>query len=539
MSVRRSSVRRPLGPPIVTGSCDPRSEGIRRRRLQVMLTLAQQSRGWTRRELARALGRDPSNLSNRSGLPKADVAWNLARVLDWSVAEVLDPLCAESVDVVREDADGAEIARCFADGRMVTASALLREWLRVGFSDVDDGVSATQFRLASASLHLDEARLAAALAATIGFTPTAGPPSSSAPDPNGTPVQAVGPLVDSGGLPGGPASDPPTGDSAGDSAGRRPGAIPAAARIVYALALHRLWSCGQCEATVVDAAFVRCSGRDVATVDSLLRSVGLPASGVGLIDAARASMRAVTSVTETMQALRDSSSALASAMLRASTIQRAHEDDDQTSRARARRSGCTEAGRTESAANPEPRCAADAASLDRLRLEVWRGALLVSRMVLRPADSAPFELPLAFDWAPEGALEGALDGPGADAERDHTVEIDSLAPGSSANTPERAVLDASTRRMLLQSVADLIAAIGTAAARLDDWVLRERWFTLEAARRKGHARWSGSVAPWVLDAKELDTVSGLLGRFSHVRAVAWPLLDIGASVRPSARSQPE
>lgn len=61
----------------------------RRRRLAHLLELAQNYRGWSRRELARALGRDPTKLIPGSGIPKLDLVVDLAAVLDWSVEDVV------------------------------------------------------------------------------------------------------------------------------------------------------------------------------------------------------------------------------------------------------------------------------------------------------------------------------------------------------------------------------------------------------------------------------------------------------------------
>ncbi len=57
-------------------------------RLERLLNLAQAYRGWTRRELARSLGRDPTKLLPSSGNPKLDLVVNLADALDWPVEEV-------------------------------------------------------------------------------------------------------------------------------------------------------------------------------------------------------------------------------------------------------------------------------------------------------------------------------------------------------------------------------------------------------------------------------------------------------------------
>ncbi|UCD74952.1 MAG: hypothetical protein JSV91_14335 [Phycisphaerales bacterium] len=61
----------------------------RRRRLAQLLDLAQTYRGWTRKELARALRRDPTKLIPGSGIPKLDLVVDLAGVLDWPVGVVI------------------------------------------------------------------------------------------------------------------------------------------------------------------------------------------------------------------------------------------------------------------------------------------------------------------------------------------------------------------------------------------------------------------------------------------------------------------
>ena len=56
----------------------------RRIKLARLLGLAQSYRGWTRKELARSLGRDPTKLIPGSGIPKLDLVVSLAGVLDCS-----------------------------------------------------------------------------------------------------------------------------------------------------------------------------------------------------------------------------------------------------------------------------------------------------------------------------------------------------------------------------------------------------------------------------------------------------------------------
>ena len=61
---------------------------VRRKRLEQLLNLAQTYKGCSRKQLARALGRDPTKLVPKLGVPKLDLVVELAGVLDWPVGEV-------------------------------------------------------------------------------------------------------------------------------------------------------------------------------------------------------------------------------------------------------------------------------------------------------------------------------------------------------------------------------------------------------------------------------------------------------------------
>ena len=62
---------------------DPAND--RRHRLGQLLDLAQNYRGWTRKQLSAELGRDPTKLVPGSGVPKLDVIIALAKTLDWTL----------------------------------------------------------------------------------------------------------------------------------------------------------------------------------------------------------------------------------------------------------------------------------------------------------------------------------------------------------------------------------------------------------------------------------------------------------------------
>ncbi len=61
-----------------------------RRRLHRFVDLARVYRGWSRTELSRVLGRDPSKLIPESGNPKLDLIVGLAEVLDWNIGDVAE-----------------------------------------------------------------------------------------------------------------------------------------------------------------------------------------------------------------------------------------------------------------------------------------------------------------------------------------------------------------------------------------------------------------------------------------------------------------
>ncbi len=62
----------------------------RKKRLERLFDLAQAYRGWTRKELAQELGRDPTKLAPDSGNPKFDLILQISEVLDWTLEEVAD-----------------------------------------------------------------------------------------------------------------------------------------------------------------------------------------------------------------------------------------------------------------------------------------------------------------------------------------------------------------------------------------------------------------------------------------------------------------
>lgn len=70
----------------------------RRRRLERLLDIACASRGWSKRRLSQALGRDPTKLIPESGNPKLDFLVSLAELLGTPVGDVVDFIAGPSGD---------------------------------------------------------------------------------------------------------------------------------------------------------------------------------------------------------------------------------------------------------------------------------------------------------------------------------------------------------------------------------------------------------------------------------------------------------
>lgn len=80
------------------------SQEARREVLSQFVDLAQTYRGWSRNQLAEALGRDPTKIIPESGNPKLDLIVALADALDWSVGDVaetvwIDPTSDEPPEI--------------------------------------------------------------------------------------------------------------------------------------------------------------------------------------------------------------------------------------------------------------------------------------------------------------------------------------------------------------------------------------------------------------------------------------------------------
>lgn len=125
----------------------------RRERLDQLLDLAQAYRGWNRKQLARALQRDASNLSPASGLPKLDLVIELAGVLDWQVGDIVhsiwdddaDPTLACPADVP-QDFDALQSASQLASrtGQFDDAVRLARQACRAASSGEERAIASTR-----------------------------------------------------------------------------------------------------------------------------------------------------------------------------------------------------------------------------------------------------------------------------------------------------------------------------------------------------------------------------------------------------------
>lgn len=69
-------------------------------RLSRFIELAQDYKGWSRNQLAKALGRDATKIVPESGNPKLDLVSRLADVLEWAVGDVAELLVGEEPDSV-------------------------------------------------------------------------------------------------------------------------------------------------------------------------------------------------------------------------------------------------------------------------------------------------------------------------------------------------------------------------------------------------------------------------------------------------------
>lgn len=77
-------------------------------RLAELIAFAQVYRNWSMGELAAFLGRDVHNLIPGSGVPKADLIYQLARALDWPPASVFSQVCGDSPVPIERERSGTD-----------------------------------------------------------------------------------------------------------------------------------------------------------------------------------------------------------------------------------------------------------------------------------------------------------------------------------------------------------------------------------------------------------------------------------------------
>jgi len=63
------------------------------------------------------------------------------------------------------------------------------------------------------------------------------------------------------------------------------------------------------------------------------------------------------------------------------------------------------------------------------------------------------------------------------------------------------------------------------AERLDNWSIRERAFTMERFRRERVTEATGFEPDWLLDAEDVRTLAGTMGRFPGFRETGWRILE--------------
>ena len=89
------------------------NKSLQAEKLRRFVDLARVYRGWTRGELSKALGRDPSKLVPDSGNPKLDLLVGLAEALDWQVGDIAESVWLDS-ERASNDADGIDDLRVAA-----------------------------------------------------------------------------------------------------------------------------------------------------------------------------------------------------------------------------------------------------------------------------------------------------------------------------------------------------------------------------------------------------------------------------------------
>ncbi len=120
----------------------------RKERLEDLVSLARTYHGWTQKQLADELGRDPHNIIPGGGIPRLDLVLRLSEALDWPLETVVSDLCETTVADLEPSDDTSswlDLDRaCYAAfnaGEVVEALALSRRSLRRASSSDERGFS--------------------------------------------------------------------------------------------------------------------------------------------------------------------------------------------------------------------------------------------------------------------------------------------------------------------------------------------------------------------------------------------------------------
>ncbi|MEE8459651.1 MAG: hypothetical protein V3S08_07250 [Phycisphaerales bacterium] len=107
---------------------------VRKKRLEQLLEIAQRYKGCSRKQLAATVGRDPTRLVPKTGIPKLDLVVELAGVLDWPVGEVATFLWDDrKARPVGEDGDtGADLETLLAQAGEAHAGGNYEHMLELG-----------------------------------------------------------------------------------------------------------------------------------------------------------------------------------------------------------------------------------------------------------------------------------------------------------------------------------------------------------------------------------------------------------------------
>jgi tetratricopeptide (TPR) repeat protein len=109
----------------------------RKERLERLFDLAQAYRGWTRKELAQELGRDPTKLAPESGNPKFDLILQISEVIDWTLDEVADWLWFGKEDNPEKKSESSSFDHLDQKAQDAHRSGEYKKLIRIAHSALD------------------------------------------------------------------------------------------------------------------------------------------------------------------------------------------------------------------------------------------------------------------------------------------------------------------------------------------------------------------------------------------------------------------